>query len=88
MTSLQSRVKKIEQQLTPPGEMIVVTCYDGLEGVGWSEPGCETEADALTRVPPLGPHDRLMVIHAWGCPQRGTPHSHAHDPVQRWPLTQ
>jgi hypothetical protein len=85
---IESRLKKIETRLTPPRVLIVLTCYDGCEGVGWSAPGCETEAEALKRVGPRGPHDLVCLIQACGCDQAGTPHRHTNDVIQRWPMPQ
>jgi hypothetical protein len=83
----EKRVEKLEQALVPPGEIIVIESYVGHSGVGWSEPGCESEADVAARLQAaeVGPHDDVILIHAWGCERRGTPHTHAHDPVKRWP---
>jgi hypothetical protein len=58
---------------------------DRITGREASAPGCETEAEAMARLPPVGPHDLLLIGQAWGCPHQGTPHSHADDPIQRWP---
>jgi hypothetical protein len=84
--ALETCVKKLEQSLTPPGEVIAVTIYTGTDGVGWSAEGCETEAEAMKRIPSRGPHDLVIVVHAYGCAKAGTRHSHADDPVQRWPI--
>ena len=82
---LERRVKQLEQALQPRAEIIVVTSYEGYGGVGWSEPGCETEADVEARVQAagVGPNDLVLRLQAWGCSRRGTPHSHANGPVQR-----
>jgi hypothetical protein len=79
-------VKTLEQSLRPTGHLIVVAVYTGIEGVGWSEPGCETLDDAVKRVGPHGPDDLVAVIQTWGCPPRVMPHSHDSDEVKRWPM--
>ena len=84
--ALETRVKKREQSLRPPGEVIVVTIYTGTDGVGRSAEGCESDGEAMTRIPPRGPHDAVILIHAYACANAGTPHSHADDEVKRWPL--
>ena len=84
---IEARLKKIEQRLSPAREIFVLTAYLAYGGVGWSEPGCETLIEALRRVPPLGPDDQLLLMYAWSCGRRGTPHSHGQDPMLRWPIT-
>jgi hypothetical protein len=84
MARLETRVTRLAQAIQPQAMMVMVMCYDRDEGVGWAEPGCETVEDALQRVRSRGPNDVVILLHAWGCALRGTPHSHAHDPVQRW----
>jgi hypothetical protein len=83
--SLERRLLKIEASLQPGGWIWLVEVYTPQAGVGWSAPGCETEARAMARMPSVGPDDILFVAQAWGCPRQGTPHSHADDPIQRWP---
>jgi hypothetical protein len=85
MSGLHSRVNKIEAELAPQAWIYLVEIYTPVVGVGWSAPGCETEEEAMARMPQLGPQDILLVHEAWGCARRGTPHSHADDPITRWP---
>ena len=85
--ALEHRLKQLEHALQPRGEVIVIESFVGYGGVGWSEPGCETEAEVEARLQAagVGPHDLVICLRAWGCARRGTPHSHANDPVQRQP---
>jgi hypothetical protein len=39
----------------------------------------------MARLPEVGPQDLLLIGQAWGCERQGTPHTHRHDPVMRWP---
>jgi hypothetical protein len=85
MATLENRLLRIETQLAPQAYIYLVEVYTPVIGVGWSAPGCETEAEALARMPPVGAQDLLLVAQGWGCSRQGTPHSHADDPIQRWP---
>jgi hypothetical protein len=75
--ALKTRVHRLEEESQPQAVIIVVACY--------AEAGCETEAEALQRVGPTGPRDLVVLMHHCGCPRQGIRHSHASDPVQRWP---
>jgi hypothetical protein len=83
--ALESRVIKLEDRLRPQAWIYLLVIYTPEEGVGWRAEGCETEAEAMARMPQVSPQDLLMVHQAWGCDRRGTPHSHRDDPIQRWP---
>jgi hypothetical protein len=85
MSGFNGRLAKIEASLQPGAWIYLVLVYTGEVGIGWSTPGCETEAEAMARMPDVGPQDLLLVGQVWGCPRHGTPHSHADDPIQRWP---
>jgi hypothetical protein len=85
MAALENRLLRLETQLAPQAWIYLVEVYTPVIGVGWSAPGCETEAEAMARMPDVSPQDLLLVAQGWGCPRQGTPHSHADDPIQRWP---
>jgi hypothetical protein len=40
----------------------------------------------MKRIPPCGPHDLVILVHAYACAKAGIRHSHADDEVKRWPL--
>jgi hypothetical protein len=83
--SLSNRLLKLEAAVLPQAETLVLTCYLRQSGVDWEVAGCETEAQVLARIPPHGPQDTVVFVHAFGCALAGTPHSHANDPIVRWP---
>jgi hypothetical protein len=85
MSGHNGRVSRLEAELAPGAWIWLVEIYTPVVGVGWSAPGCETEEEAMARMPQVGPQDILMVHEAWGCARQGTPHSHRDDPIQRWP---
>jgi hypothetical protein len=75
--ALKRRVNRLEEEIQPQSVIMVVACYD--------EAGCETEVEVLQRVGPPGARDLVVLVDHCGCPRQGTPHSHAGEPVQRWP---
>jgi hypothetical protein len=85
MSGLNGRVNKLEAELAPGAWVWLVEIYTPQEDVGWLAEGCETEAEAMARMPQVGPRDLLLVAQGWECDRQGTPHSHRDDPIPRWP---